>query len=79
MVVLSGLAFGLANGFTLPAAAGGLSLDLLGVVSAVTVLVLLISGQVAVTERAWLRIAQRVAGSWIAAAGLLALGLLLKA
>ena len=79
VVVVSGLAFGLANGFTLPAASGGLSLDLLGVVSAVTVLVLLISGQVAVTERAWLRIAQRVAGSWIAAAGLLALGLLLKA
>ena len=78
VVVTSGFAFGLANGFTLPAAAGGLSLDLLGVVSAVAVLLLLISGQVVVTERGWLRIAQRVAGSWIAAAGLLALGVLLK-
>jgi len=77
LVVVAGLVFGLANGFTLPVAAG-MSLDLLGVVSAVAVLVLLISGQVVVTQRSWLRIAQQVAGSWIAAAGVLALGLMLK-
>ena len=77
LVVVAGLVFGLANGFTLSVAAG-MSLDLLGVVSAVAVLVLLISGQVVVTQRSWLRIAQQVAGSWIAAAGVLALGLMLK-
>ena len=38
----------------------------------------LISGQVVVMRSPGLKIAVRVAGSWIAAAGLLSLGLLLK-
>ena len=51
---------------------------LFGVVSAVAVLSALISGQVVVMRSPGLRIAVRVAGSWIAAAGLLTLGLLAK-
>ena len=75
----SGLLFGLINGFTMPSSSSGLPLDVLGVVSAVTVLSVLISAQVAATRSKGCRMAVRVAGSWIAAAGLLSLGLLLKA
>ena len=75
----SGLLFGLINGFTMPSAASGLPLDVLGVISAVAVLSVLISAQVAATHSTGFRMAVRVAGSWIAAAGLLSLGLLLKA
>ena len=59
--------------------ASGLPLDVLGVVSAVAVLSVLISAQVAATHSTGFRVAVRVAGSWIAAAGLLSLGLLLRA
>lgn len=75
----SGLLFGLINGFTMPSSSSGLPLDVLGVVSAVAVLSVLISAQVAATRSKGFRMAVRVAGSWIAAAGLLSLGLLLKA
>ena len=75
----SGLFFGLINGFTMPSASRGLPLDALGVVSAVAVLSVLISAQVAATHSTGFRMAVRVAGSWIAAAGLLSLGLLLRA
>ena len=51
----------------------------LGVASAVAVLPVLISAQVAATHSTGFRMAVRVAGSWIAAAGLLSLGLLLRA
>ena len=75
----SGLLFGLVNGFTMPSSSSGLPLDVLGVVSAVAVLSVLISAQVAATRSNGFCVAVRVAGSWIAAAGLLSLGLLLKA
>ena len=78
LVTLSGVLFGVVNGFTMPAANEGVSLDMLGVVSAVAVLSALISGQVGGMRSPGLKIAVRVAGSWIAAAGLLSLGLLLK-
>jgi hypothetical protein len=51
---------------------------MLGVVSAVAVLSVLISGQVVVMRSPAVKIAVRVMGSWIAAAGLLSLGLWLK-
>jgi len=47
-------------------------------VSAVAALSVLISGQVVVMRSLGLKIAVRVTGSWIAAAGLLSLGLWLK-
>lgn len=77
-VSLSGLLFGLVNGFTMPSQTGGVSLDLFGVVAAIAVVAVLISAQVAATRRSKLQIAVRVVGSWIAAAGLLALGLLAR-
>jgi hypothetical protein len=46
--------------------------------AAIAVVAVLISGQVAATRRSELQIAVRVVGSWIAAAGLLALGLLAR-
>ena len=77
-VSLSGLLFGLINGFTMPSQAGGVSLDLFGVVAAIAVVAVLISAQVSVTRRSSLRIAVQVLGSWIAAAGVLSLGLLAR-
>ena len=71
---LSGLLFGLGNGTTM-ALEGPLSLDLLGVVSALSVLAALVSAQTSVSHREWVCISLRVVGSWIAAAGLLTLGL----
>jgi len=52
--------------------AGGLGL--LGIMAALFVLVTLASAFVVSLERPWARIAVRVAGSWIAASGLLLLG-----
>ncbi|MGB1776729.1 MAG: HupE/UreJ family protein [Synechococcus sp.] len=77
-VGLSGLLFGLINGFTMPSQAGGVSLDLFGVVTAIAVVAVLISAQVAVIQRQALCIAVQVLGSWIAAAGVLSLGLLAR-
>ena len=76
LVAMAGVLFGVVNGFTMPSAHGGVSLDMLGVVSAVAVLSVLISGQVVVMRSPGLKIAVRVLGSWIAAAGVLSLGLL---
>ena len=53
--------------------------EVLGVVSAVAVLPVLISAQVAATLSTGFPMAVRLAGSWMAAAGVLSLGLLLKA
>jgi hypothetical protein len=78
LVITSGGLFGLVNGFTMPSARQGVSLDMLGVVTAVAVLSVLISGQVVVMRSPAVKIAVRVMGSWIAAAGLLSLGLWLK-
>ena len=78
LVTSFGLLFGVVNGFTMPAVRQGVSLDMLGVVTAVAVLSVLISGQVVVMRSPAVKIAVRVMGSWIAAAGLLSLGLWLK-
>lgn len=78
LVTSFGLLFGVVNGFTMPAVRQGVSLVMLGVVTAVAVLSVLISGQVVVMRSPAVKIAVRVMGSWIAAAGLLSLGLWLK-
>jgi urease accessory protein len=46
----------------------------LGIVCSLCVIMLLLAGQVASLRAAWARVAVRVAGSWIAAAGLFMLG-----
>lgn len=74
---ISGLLFGFGNGSTM-GLSGLLPQDLFGVVVAVSVIAVLVSAQVVASHRDWIRIAFRGAGSWIAAAGLLALGLQFK-
>lgn len=64
-----GLYMGLANG------AAGLALGvLMGIAGAAFVVATLIAAFMATRRAAWTRIAARVAGSWIAASGLLLLG-----
>jgi urease accessory protein len=68
---------GLVNGFSNGAAfagAGPGAAGLAGVAAALFVVVSLVSAFVVSLERPWMRVAVRVAGSWIAAVGLLLLG-----
>ncbi|MCQ9379152.1 HupE/UreJ family protein [Methyloversatilis sp. XJ19-49] len=73
VAVVAGLLHGLANGPTMTPAGIGVQ-GLVGAISAVCVLTLLLSSQIAALTRDWHRIAVRVAGSWIAASGLLMFG-----
>jgi urease accessory protein len=50
------------------------TLELVGMISALFVVVALVAALVVSLTRPWTRIAVRVAGSWIAATGLLLLG-----
>ena len=68
-----GFAHGLMNGIAVRGAGPG-ALGLLGISAALFVLVALLSAFVVGLRRPWTRIAVRVAGSWIAATGLLLLG-----
>jgi len=72
LAVVLGLVHGFMNGVALRQGAGGLGL--LGIMAALFVLVALASAFVVSLERPWTRIAVRVAGSWVAASGLLLLG-----
>jgi urease accessory protein len=72
VAVVLGLVHGVLNGAALRQGAGGLGL--LGIMAALFVLVTLASAFVVSLERPWTRIVVRVAGSWIAASGLLLLG-----
>ena len=77
LACISGLLFGFGNGSTMELS-GLLPQDLFGVIVAVTVIAVLVSAQVVASHRQWICIVFRGAGSWIAAAGLLALGLQFK-
>ena len=68
-----GATHGLGNGRELSAARGGM-LAMSGIVCALFVLVSLSAGQAASVRAQWARVVVRVAGSWIAAIGLLMLG-----
>ena len=72
LAVVLGLVHGFMNGAALRQGAGGLGL--LGIMAALFVLVALASAFVVSLERPWTRIAVRVAGSSVAASGLLLLG-----
>jgi hydrogenase/urease accessory protein HupE len=72
VAVVLGLVHGVLNGAALRQGAGGFGL--LGIMAALFVLLALASAFVVSLERPWTRIAVRVAGSWIAASGLLLLG-----
>jgi hydrogenase/urease accessory protein HupE len=76
--IVAGLLHGYVNGATMaPGGAGALALA--GAVTAVFCLLAIVSSQVTTLRAAWTRIAVRVAGSWIAAAGVLMLGWLARA
>lgn len=68
-----GLILGTFNGTAL-VGAGASGPAIVGIGCAVFVIVALVSGQAATTEKEWARILVRVAGSWIGAIGLLMLG-----
>jgi len=51
---------------------------LLGIVTTVFVLTLIVASLVIPLQRAWTRIAVRVAGSWVAAVGMLMFGWLVR-
>jgi len=73
-----GLSLGYPNGLAMAESGQGLR-GVVGSTAAVFVLVTLVAALAAGTTIAWVRIAWRVAGSWIAASGLLLLGWALKA
>lgn len=81
VIVLIAAAFGMLHGWlngAAIAAAGREAIGLAGIVGSVFVLVALFAAPVARLEVRWARIALRVAGSWIAAIGLLYLGWILS-
>jgi len=71
--VLLGLVQGWVNGAGLAQAQPG-ALGMAGIASALFVVVALLAGPVVALRAAWARVVVRVAGSWIAAIGLLMLG-----
>ncbi len=77
LAAAAGLLHGFVNGSTL-APGGADALGLAGVVGTVFVIVALVSARVVSLRAAWSRIVVRVAGSWIAAAGMLMLGWLFR-
>ena len=73
IAALLGCALGYANGFAMGQAGPGVR-GVFGIASTVFVVVTLAAACAAAWQSGWLRIAWRVAGSWIAASGLLLLG-----
>ena len=73
LAAVVGATHGFGNGRELSATAGGV-LAMTGIVCALFVLASLLAGQVACLKAPWARIVVRVAGSWVAAIGLLMLG-----
>ena len=71
--LLLGLSHGVENGAGLAQTQSGL-MGLAGIACAIFVVVALVTGHVASLRAAWARLVVRVAGSWIAAIGLLMLG-----
>ena len=72
LAILIGCIHGFLNGIALKAGPG--ILGLLGIMSALFVLVAIISAFVVSLKPMWTRIVVRVAGSWVAAMGLLMIG-----
>jgi urease accessory protein len=72
-----GAVHGLFNGSALAAIGAG-PVSLVGIVVTALMVVLLVSASIVPLQAAWTRVAVRVAGSWVAAVGLLMLGWLWK-
>jgi urease accessory protein len=78
LAIAAGLLHGLVNGATM-AVSGSIALAIAGAVSAIFFLTAILSAEVTALPAGWPRIAVRVAGSWIAASGLLMFGWLARA
>jgi hypothetical protein len=77
LAIAAGMLHGLVNGATMtPTGVGGLALG--GAVSAIFFLTAILAAEVTALPAGWPRIVVRVAGSWIAATGLLMLGWLAR-
>ncbi|MCJ7555663.1 MAG: HupE/UreJ family protein [Gammaproteobacteria bacterium] len=74
---LYGALHGLLNGSALGAIGAG-PLSLFGIVTTVLIIALLVSAAVVSLHAAWTRVAVRVAGSWVAAVGMLMFGWLVQ-
>ena len=74
---LFGILHGLLNGSALAAIGAG-PMPLFGIAATVAVTGLLISAVVVSLRVAWMRIAVRVAGSWVAAVGMLMFGWMVR-
>jgi len=74
ITIILGLMHGFLNGAAFQQAGSDALLQLIGVMVTLFVLVALFAGLVVSLRQAWARIVVRVAGSWIAATGLLLLG-----
>lgn len=68
-----GIVHGFLNGLAMKPASGG-AFGLIGIAATIFVLVALVAAFVVSLKRSWTRILVRVAGSWIAATGVLLLG-----
>jgi len=73
VIGLAGVIQGWSNGVSMNVRSGT-TLALIGVSASVFVIVTLVAGFVVSLKQAWMRIAARVVGSWIAAIGLLLIG-----
>jgi len=76
IVVMVGLAHGVLNGVALKEGAG--ILGLIGIMATLFVIVAIVSAFVVSLKQAWTKIVVRVAGSWVAAMGMLMFGWLMR-
>jgi urease accessory protein len=76
IVVIVGLAHGVLNGVALKEGAG--ILGLIGIMATLFVIVAIVSAFIVSLKQAWTKIMVRVAGSWVAAMGILMFGWLLR-
>jgi hydrogenase/urease accessory protein HupE len=76
VVIVVGLVHGVLNGVALKEGAG--ILGLIGIMATLFVIVAIVSAFIVSLKKPWTRIAVRVAGSWVAAIGMLMFGWLMR-
>jgi urease accessory protein len=76
VVIVVGLVHGLLNGVVLKESAG--ILGLIGIMATLFVIVAIVSATIVSLKKPWARIVVRVAGSWVAAIGMLMFGWLMR-
>ena len=76
VVIVVGVVHGVLNGVALKEGAG--ILGLIGIMATLFVIVAIVSAFIASLKQSWMRIVVRVAGSWVAAIGMLMFGWLMR-